>query len=574
MNQILNSISIRAKIIGNSIILLLMIVAGLGYSWFSMNQIGNELEAIAEQGIPLTRNLSKITQHQLEQAIHFERALRYGELIGREENAAEQLDAEIKAFDQLSKMVDEEIKTGELMVEADLVNAHSQLEAEEFARIDLALKNIETEHTDFEQHAHQVFNLLKQGNVHEAEVLAVKVEHEEDQLNAELESLLLEVELFTADAALRAEEHEHSAIKMLSLLALGSLLFGGIISGLVARNIIRRLEETANSMARIASGDLSQSVMVHGKDEFGKLQQPMQAMQSRFLEMISKIGATASQLSTTVEEVSTVMQQTSSNIQQQQVETEQVSTAMNEMSIAIKEVSNSVAGTSNAANGANVETDKGQKIVQDAVDGIQQLAIQIDSTADIIGKVEQDSENINTVLDVIKGIADQTNLLALNAAIEAARAGEQGRGFAVVADEVRTLAGRTQESTAEINHIIDQLQLGARKAVQAMTQSREQSNTVVEKAKLAGSSLNTIATSVAQIDDMSTQIATAAEEQNAVAESMNNNIKQIRDMAVDNSASVHQTTQTGGNLARLAAELQGLIDEFRVDQEVDTLEVN
>ena len=565
MLKILNNLSVKAKIIGNSLILLLMVVVTSGYAWYAMNQIGNELEAIAEQDIPLTGSLVKVTEHQLQQTIHFERALRYGELVNREENAAMHLTKEIEVFDQLSKKVVAEIRGSEQIAEQSQAHAHSEKEAAEFEHINLVLKKIEQEHADFDLHANQVFSLLKQGKLHEAEVLAEQLEHEEDQLNEELEALLTEVEQFTAEASRRAEHNEQSAIKIMSLLIIIALLFGGFISWIISSNIIKRLKATGEAMDIIASGDLTVQFDIDGCDEIGKLQNSMLTMKDRLLAMISQIGTITFQLSTAAEEVSVVMGQTSSNIHQQQIETEQVSIAMNEMSIAVGEVSKSVATASEAANGANFETGNGQKTVQDAIDGIGQLAVQIKNTEEVIAKVEQNSENINTVLDVIKGIAEQTNLLALNAAIEAARAGEQGRGFAVVADEVRTLAGRTQESTAEINSIIDKLQSGARKAVQAMSQNRDQTNLVVEKARLAGSTLTTIAESVTQIDTMSTQIATAAEQQTAAAESMNSNILKISNMATSNSASVEQTSQAGSDLARLAVELQGLVEQFQFE---------
>ena len=387
---------------------------------------------------------------------------------------------------------------------------------------------------------------------------------QEDRLDETLEALLTEIETFTKIAGLRAESHEQSAIKFLSLFALVAFAISIFISRSISGNIVTRLGAAVREVEAVAAGDLTHNIVVDGRDEIGSLQQTIQAMRLHLLETISHINATTGQLSTAAEEVSVVTAQTSTNIQQQHSETEQIATAMNQMSATVQEVTMNVCNTSAAANSANNETTEGRNVVEKTVQGIQQLAGQIESTADLITQVEQDSENINTVLDVIKGIAEQTNLLALNAAIEAARAGEQGRGFAVVADEVRTLAGRTQESTTEINHIIEKLQSGSRSAVESMSQSREQARAVVEQAALAGASLTTIADSVLQINDMSSQIATAAEQQNAVAEEMNRNIIRISDMTTQNAAGAKQTSQTGHELAHMASDLQGLVGQFQV----------
>lgn len=533
-----------------------------------MNQIGDELEAIAEQDIPLTNNLAAITEHQLEQSIHFERAMRYGVLqyavmAETDNDPAAHLKKEIDSFNALSHKVDEEIKQSELMAEEDIAHAHSEEDRKEFQHVVQVLKIIEKEHADFEHHANQVFTLLLEGNLHEAEVLAEKVEREEDQLNKDLKALLTEVENFTEQAAKRAEQHEHTAIKLLGLIALLSLIIGVLLSWVISSNILKRLAKASSSLKVIATGDLTQNISVDGNDELGYLQQSMLTMQNRLLDMISSIGSTSLQLSSTSEEVSMTMMQTANNIQEQQVETAQIAHAMTEMSQAVGEVSNSVLETSSLANNTNDETINGNSVVQDAISGVQLLSKQINHASDVIEQVAQGTQEINTVLDVIKGIAEQTNLLALNAAIEAARAGEQGRGFAVVADEVRTLAGRTQESTSEIQQIIEKLQSGASDATQAMSKSSEQGIAVVDKAALAGSSLGIITTSVEKILDMSTQIATAAEQQNVVAKNMDSSINQINNLAMQNAASIEQTAVAGQEIAINAAELQGLVELFQ-----------
>jgi methyl-accepting chemotaxis protein len=262
--------------------------------------------------------------------------------------------------------------------------------------------------------------------------------------------------------------------------------------------------------------------------------------------------------------MSTVTRQTSEALRDQRSETEMVATAIHEMSATAKEVASSIAHTATASGEANEQTMGGSRIVKQSIDQINRLAKQIDTSSEAISAVEQYSSAISGVLDVIKGVAEQTNLLALNAAIEAARAGEQGRGFAVVADEVRTLAGRTQDSTTEINQMIENLQKNAKSAVQAMEESRQQAKGVVGQAENANAALNAISKSVAKIDQMSSQIATAAEEQSLVTDEMNRNIDHINNMAIQNATGSQQTSAAGMELSRMASSLKGLVEKFRV----------
>jgi len=280
--------------------------------------------------------------------------------------------------------------------------------------------------------------------------------------------------------------------------------------------------------------------------------------------VLDRICRSSGEMGVATNQLTSVSEQTNRNIYEQQSQTEQVATAMNQMSATVQEVSSNISITASASEDANRETLKGHQRVEEAVVAVQQLAGRIEGASEVMQQLEKDSDNINAVLEVIKGVAEQTNLLALNAAIEAARAGEQGRGFAVVADEVRTLAGRTQQSAEEINQLIERLQAGSQKAVEVINLSRDEARAVVEQANAAGESLASIAAAVARINDMSVQIATASEQQSATTEEINRNIMLIADVAQQTSLGAGQTAAANDNLSQLAGNLQGLVEEFKV----------
>lgn len=326
------------------------------------------------------------------------------------------------------------------------------------------------------------------------------------------------------------------------------------------------IQTISKAAQELAEGNLKARVNLEVQDEMIEIADHFNDMATHFEKIVSQIASSSDQLASSSEELSTITEQTSQSIDQQQSQIEQVATAMNEMSATVHEVSKNISVAADAAQEANDETAKGQHMVENSIQAIHHLAEQIEAAAEVIQMLEKNSEDISSVMDVIRGVAEQTNLLALNAAIEAARAGEQGRGFAVVADEVRTLAGRTQQSTEEINQMIEKLQTGSRKAVDVMNKSRAEAHEVVAQATKAGASLTSISEAVRHINEMSAQIASAAEEQRTTAEEINKNINGISEMSAETSAGAQQTAAASSKLARLGNELRILVGRFKVQE--------
>ena len=330
------------------------------------------------------------------------------------------------------------------------------------------------------------------------------------------------------------------------------------------KRTLKPLDEAVNNLQSIANGDLSIDIKITHKDEIGKLQQAMSTTAVQLRDMIYKI----TQITSSLSESSTLMlnttELTNENIGRQQSGLEQVATAMNEMTSTVQEVSNHATSAAEAASKADDESQIGNSVVKATVESINNLSSDLENATTVINMLKNDSESISAIIDVIKSIAEQTNLLALNAAIEAARAGEQGRGFAVVADEVRTLASRTQESTEEINNMIGRLQKGANSAVDVMEDSFSRAKSTVGQASKAGSSLDSITASVATISEMNLQIAHAAKEQSTVSEEINKNIIEITLIAEETTSGSQHVTQVSHELKALAAELTELVGVFKV----------
>ena len=339
-------------------------------------------------------------------------------------------------------------------------------------------------------------------------------------------------------------------------------LFGYVISNIIAKNI----SHVVYSLKEMASGegDLTQRLKTTSSDEIGVLVTQFNRFVEKLQLIISNINNSTVLLASAAEEMSLVSAESSKNMSRQTMETEQVATAMNEMTATVQEVTNSAQTAASSAVEASSAADNGQQIVGKTVSAINTLAGEVEHAASVISRLEKDTETIGGVLDVIRGISEQTNLLALNAAIEAARAGEQGRGFAVVADEVRTLAGRTQDSTTEIQSMIESLQSGAAEAVKVMGNGEEKAKDGVEQAAQAGAALQEINGAVSSIRDMNMHIASAAEEQGNVAEEINRNIHTINEIGVQTTQSAEQAAHASQEISNLANELQQEVGQFKV----------
>ena len=350
---------------------------------------------------------------------------------------------------------------------------------------------------------------------------------------------------------------------IVSLVTLGFVVvIAWLLTGQIRNPVMVLLEQTR----RVSSGDLTSRIDMQqfNNDELGTLAKGFGEMQTNLRTLVSEVSGSVVQLSSAAEEISSVARQSANNMNAQQHELNQLATAMNEMQATVQEVSRNTSDAASAATSASETAEIGAKTVNDSIQRIERVAGAIESTAVVIRQLGDDSRNIGMVLEVIRGIAEQTNLLALNAAIEAARAGEQGRGFAVVADEVRTLAKRTQDSTSQINTIIAELQQRAEQAGSTMQQSQELMNTTVSTAREAGASISQISGSVSSISHMNIQIATATEEQGAVSEELNRNVVNISHASEEVASGATQMAQACNELNHLATQLQEMVRRFRV----------
>ena len=362
-----------------------------------------------------------------------------------------------------------------------------------------------------------------------------------------------------ADAEAR---HRTNSWVTLSLWGVALVVVGGL-SWVTARSVGQSVKALETAATALGEGDLTVRVEVVGRDELARVATAFNRIAERFGGIVREVQLAIAQVASSADQASTVARHATDGMQRQQAESESVVTAMTEMTATVHDVARSAAEAAEAARAADLSTEEGRQVVRQSMQTVGQLATEVERASDVVSDLAQETANIGTVLDVIRGVAEQTNLLALNAAIEAARAGEQGRGFAVVADEVRTLASRTQQSTNEIHDMISRLQSGVGEAVAAMAKGRSQAKDGATEAQRAAQALDAIGEAVGRMSDMNTQIASAAEEQSAVAEEINRNVANISQVSEETATGAAQSAAASAELVRLAGSLQEITARLR-----------
>ncbi|WP_416364694.1 methyl-accepting chemotaxis protein [Pseudomonas sp. NFX183] len=409
------------------------------------------------------------------------------------------------------------------------------------------------------------FAALKSGDITQARRLATSsVTPAYLKVIAEIKIIIESNTRQAFDVAKAGESTNNQVTLVLIVGCIIAMLCAGLLGMIVTRMITRPIYLSVEGADRVAQGDLTQAIEVRGTDETGQLLQSLSVMQSNLKGTVQHIADASNQLASAAEELTAVTEDSTRGLVRQNDEIQQAATAVNEMTAAVEEVARNAASTSQISSQTAEDALKGQKQVQQAVTAINTVAEEITDSTQLVEALAGQIHDITKVLEVIRGIAEQTNLLALNAAIEAARAGEQGRGFAVVADEVRALAHRTQTSTGEIEAMISRVRGGADDAVQAMGKSQNLVRSTQLLATEAGQALERISNGVSQINEQNLVIASAAEEQAQVAREVDRNLVNIQDLSTQTAAGANQTSASSHELSQLAISFNKLVGQFRL----------
>ncbi|GFM61788.1 methyl-accepting chemotaxis protein [Pseudomonas cichorii] len=526
--------------LGFAVIGTLMLILGI-FALSQMSKIRVATETLAENSVPSIKSLDRFAEVSIRL-----RVLSYRLLVNREP------DIQQKTIDLLA-MRNKQIGEAQAIYEKLIGDPKEQALYNQYVQLLGQYRQLE-ERMKVLTRANRIDELQ--------DLLNNEMLSNSDQMNVVLGKLVdINTEQLN-DTKKQAAQEYASAFNLVIGLLITATLLTILFAWLLTKSITRPISAALHAAETIAEGNLTRPIEVDGTDEAGRLLLAMQTMQGKLRDTLQRISGSATQLASAAEELNAVTDESARGLAQQNNEIEQAATAVNEMTSAVEEVARNATSTSEASKSATSSAGDGRDLVVETVNAIERMSGDVQSTAELISNLAEESRDIGKVLDVIRGLADQTNLLALNAAIEAARAGEAGRGFAVVADEVRALAHRTQQSTSEIERMIGSIQGGTEQAVNSMRNSTERAESTLSIAKGAGLALETIHTAVEEINERNLVIASAAEEQAQVAREVDRNLVNIRDLSAQSTTGANQTTAASNELSRLAVDLNSMVSRF------------
>ncbi len=518
----------------------LMMVLGV-FSLNQMSKIRGAAENITNNSVPSIKSLDEFTQLTLRL-----RVLSYRLLVNREP------DVQQKTMELLETR-NQQIRAAQATYEKLIASPQERAAYDQYVQLLGQYRQIED----------RMKSLSRNNQVDELRnLLNTDLLNNSEAVNTVLNRLLEINTQQSHDTNQQAADQYDSAFNLVITLLVIATALTLLFAWLLTNSITQPIANALSAAEQIAEGNLTRPITVDGEDEAGRLLLAMSKMQDKLRDTLQRISGSATQLASAAEELNSVTDESARGLTRQNNEIEQAATAVNEMTSAVEEVARNAVSTSEASKNATTSAGDGRDLVQETVSAIERMSADVQSTATLIGDLANESRDIGKVLDVIRGLADQTNLLALNAAIEAARAGEAGRGFAVVADEVRALAHRTQQSTSEIERMIGSIQSGTEHAVDSMRNSTERAESTLNIARGAGMSLDTINSAIVEINERNLVIASAAEEQAQVAREVDRNLVNIRDLSVQSATGANQTSAASNELSRLAVDLNTMVGRF------------
>ncbi len=560
----MKKLSLSQNIIVFAIIMFALQICYGAMNSYSIKQMGNYIEIIEQQLMPITEQFTAITEHQLMQEIEYERAFRYAIQMQDDHRVKEQYAHAINSFNELSIQFEKEIRATEKLISVAIKGVEQTSLKDQLRLIDNEVTAVEKQHKVWIKHISDMFSRLAAHQYSHDIDIEKRIEHESSELDHHVISILASIEHLTVEVLHSLKLEEESALyKGLAMLAF-ALLITVVVTKTLTSNLTNDLIDLKNVIRLLSKGDLSAETKSKLADEFG-----LNAMRQHLHNALVAIRSVSSKVLGASDELAEMAREVNENSDLQVQELELISSAMKELESTSLEVALNAKNTQDSTTEAMETTARTKKMTNDSMTSISKLTNSLKLSSSNISDLEKHSENITSVLGVIKGIADQTNLLALNAAIEAARAGEQGRGFAVVADEVRNLAKRTQDSTVEIENMIDLFTQGTLDAVNSMSicmSHGEASNLAAEQSNTV---LDDIQSAIRTINDMNNQIATASEEQSSTSQEILQNTLRVSQLSNKSSNSMSQIAKTSTELEENALSLKEQLSIFTLSDQDD-----